>query len=1277
MNKSSHRTRLPFALWVLILTLTLPGIAAASGATATYTGADSTTQGTWTDNYGLDGQLIPNDLSNAPAYASVSFAGSSTHTWAASSTDPRALQTAAFSTSGIASTYFSTSFTINMNLTDGSTHKVSLYLCDWNNESRVETVSIIDAASKAVLSTQSFSSFYGGVYESWNISGNVQIQVVDKSGLDAVVNAVFFDTAGAKTTAAAAYVGADANTLGTWTGHYGADGFSIATDLRITPPYAQLYFAKRDTTVWAASTTDPRALQTASGSSTRIASAYYQHSFAIDVNLTDGNTHKISLYLCDWDKESRSETISIIDAKSKALLSTQSFSSFTGGIYEVWSISGDVQIQVLDNTGPNAIVNAIFFDAIATAPTVTLTANPATIVAGGSSTLSWSSTNATACTASGGWTGTKATSGTASVSPTSTTTYTLTCSGAGGSAAKSAQVSVTPAPPPIPTGLTAIGGNAQVSLSWSASSGASGYHVKRSTTSGSGYTQIAAPTSAAYTDTTVSNGTPYYYVVSAINAGGESGNSAQASATPSGNSTAVQVTVDVLTNRHAISPYVYGGAYPNNAAAITDSGLSVVRWGGDATSTYNWQAQTYNAAADYYFEDYAASGFNNSSADSDSIQFIKDVIAAGSNPLMTMVMLPWVAKSAETPPPSANYHWSFSVAKYGAQCSTDYWNSDAGNGIVYSASCASQPTYLTANPNDAYVPLLDAHSDTCSSGTNCVYRSDWAAALATAFGSAPHFYNMDNEIEIWGSTHRDIHPNPSGYEELRDTYLAEARALQGWDPQAIRLGPITCCWWFYWNGANNNDKGVHAGIDYLPWWLNEVYWQDRIAGTQSVDVFDIHAYPDAPDESTLPQQQALAARIYRDYWDPTYVSESGDINQPWTTQIQPNKTIPFRIPRLRAIVNMIYPGLPLSITEWSAEIAGPADFSTALGDADAYGIIGRERVYLASRWTAPSPSNPNYQALKLFTNYDGAHHGFAPISVSATNNGDPNLFSSYAAVNAGGTSMTLLFLNKDPKNTAQAQFAFNGFTPSQVTTYTLSQSAPSSIVASSPQTWTANLSFAPYTLTLLVITGTTAKVPAAQWDLNPDTIMLPANGTVTLSPKIISGSGPVTLGTPQSDAGISIAVTGDTVSSSQNGSITVTAGSTPGFYHYSVPGTDSSAKTTQGGYIVVGNPAATFTTTGNGQSGTAGTALANPLTVTLAAGSSGGSGAGGSVLFSTDSGSLSNGATSGTKVIAVTNSSGVASVTLTLPATAGTVHVTAEGPYGLGHPIASFTETAQ
>lgn len=73
-------------------------------------------------------------------------------------------------------------------------------------------------------------------------------------------------------------------------------------------------------------------------------------------------------------------------------------------------------------------------------PTVNLTANPSSIQSGDSSTLSWSSTNATSCSAS--WTTSNATSGSKVVFPTSTTTYNITCSNSSGSANDSATVNV-------------------------------------------------------------------------------------------------------------------------------------------------------------------------------------------------------------------------------------------------------------------------------------------------------------------------------------------------------------------------------------------------------------------------------------------------------------------------------------------------------------------------------------------------------------------------------------------------------------------------------------------------------------------------------------------------------------------------------------------------------------------------------------------------------------------------------------------------------------------
>jgi hypothetical protein len=74
---------------------------------------------------------------------------------------------------------------------------------------------------------------------------------------------------------------------------------------------------------------------------------------------------------------------------------------------------------------------------------VSFSADPTSISAGTSSTLNWSSAQATSCDASGDWTGPKAAAGDERVTPAGTATYTLTCTGTGGSASRSETVSVT------------------------------------------------------------------------------------------------------------------------------------------------------------------------------------------------------------------------------------------------------------------------------------------------------------------------------------------------------------------------------------------------------------------------------------------------------------------------------------------------------------------------------------------------------------------------------------------------------------------------------------------------------------------------------------------------------------------------------------------------------------------------------------------------------------------------------------------------------------------
>ncbi len=88
-------------------------------------------------------------------------------------------------------------------------------------------------------------------------------------------------------------------------------------------------------------------------------------------------------------------------------------------------------------------------------PTLVFSASPTTIESDESSTLIWDSSNATTCTASGGWNGSKAVDGSEVISPDVTTLYTLTCAGPGGSVTKSATVTVSD-PEPVPPTLTLV-----------------------------------------------------------------------------------------------------------------------------------------------------------------------------------------------------------------------------------------------------------------------------------------------------------------------------------------------------------------------------------------------------------------------------------------------------------------------------------------------------------------------------------------------------------------------------------------------------------------------------------------------------------------------------------------------------------------------------------------------------------------------------------------------------------------------------------------------------
>jgi cellulose 1,4-beta-cellobiosidase len=144
------------------------------------------------------------------------------------------------------------------------------------------------------------------------------------------------------------------------------------------------------------------------------------------------------------------------------------------------------------------------------------------------------------------------------------------------------------APPSTPTNLSATAGNAKVTLSWSAASGATSYKIFRSTSSGTETLLVPGITSSSYVDTSVTNGTTYYYQVSAVNGVGESARSGEVSARPVVPPPAAPTNVTAISGqaRATLSWSPVAGATSYNIYRSTSSGKEVLVYSGVSGTSY-------------------------------------------------------------------------------------------------------------------------------------------------------------------------------------------------------------------------------------------------------------------------------------------------------------------------------------------------------------------------------------------------------------------------------------------------------------------------------------------------------------------------------------------------------------------------------------------------------------------------------------------------------------------------------------------------------------------
>lgn len=461
------------------------------------------------------------------------------------------------------------------------------------------------------------------------------------------------------------------------------------------------------------------------------------------------------------------------------------------------------------------------------------------------------------------------------------------------------------------------------------------------------------------------------------------------------------LSVDAAADNVPISDYIYGINLVDtngsgDATFYAEIDLPVRRWGGNATTRYNYQYDISNHAMDWYYENVKESSATNLPADSGVNRFIDLNESVGAQSFLIMPMTGYVSKNNAAA-------CGFSIAKYGPQQDNDsQWRPDCGNGKH------TNGTFITGNdPLDTSIAI------------DPTFVAGWVNYLKGKYGSAANggvrFYNTDNEPDLWFDTHRDIFPTGLTYDQWRDRTIAYAAAIKSADPTALVLGPGTGVWSYYFESPYDGQRGdwsspddrlAHGGVYFTPWFLQQMQAYQQAHGQRLLDYLDLHYYPQsgvALVEAGDANRQALRLRSTRSLWDPTYVDES------WIAGSGPDGGIVRLIPRMQAWVDANYPGTKLAIGEYNW--GGLEHINGALAQADVLGIFGREGLGLATLWSSPASTEPGAFAFRMYRNYNGSGGKFGDVRVQAASSDQAQL-SIYAARRSSDQALTLMIINK-------------------------------------------------------------------------------------------------------------------------------------------------------------------------------------------------------------------------------------------------------------------------
>lgn len=517
------------------------------------------------------------------------------------------------------------------------------------------------------------------------------------------------------------------------------------------------------------------------------------------------------------------------------------------------------------------------------------------------------------------------------------------------------------------------------------------------------------------------------------------------------------LSVDIAANRHAISPDIYGvNEYGVDAATAKEMGATVFRWGGDATTNYNWQVDSSNSGRDWF---YTGGGTANPRPGGQVDDMIDTATNVAAKSVVTIPNIGWVNK---TNTPNASYpsdaypktitltdsngkqvNGPFFAPLYGLTGETFGTNVPpgydpfltlpdgeyAGSGMTWASG-----DDLENNQWWNYKSVTDTNVEQNYLKVDPQWMQGWIQHIMAQHGNSAQsgvIYQMDNEPFSWSNIHYDLHPNDTTYDEVYQDNLSYASMIKKVDPTAQILGPSPWGPLAYFAGNYGNWWGPLSdyphGMYFTPWYLQQMNQASQKSGVRLLDYLDVHYYPptgnnDADDSAT----DALRLRSTRALWDPTYTTE--DWMGQWFTPAQQLDLIP----RLQNWVNQYYPGTKLSITEYNWGNLG--HINGALAEADVLGIFGREGVSLATLWGPPTSMEPGAFAFKMYRNYDAQGDTFGNISVESASS-DQSRLAIYGAertdtTGQGKDALTLMVINKTD-NDLTSTVNVKNFSPDQ------------------------------------------------------------------------------------------------------------------------------------------------------------------------------------------------------------------------------------------------------